>query len=157
MTHKSVTRKQGESEALWMLGGLYEVLVSADDTEGSMTVMQMTIPDGAGPPPHVHDSEELVTLLEGRVRYTIAGQTSEVGTGSTVYIPKGTEETFEPLGGPVRMHIVYTPGGIDRFFREFAEPAARREIPPPMTEPPDIQRLSALAEKHGLHIRVPVS
>ena len=157
MAGKTVIRQQGESEALWMLGGLYEVVVSADDSGGAMTVMKITVPEGGGPPPHVHDSEEVVTVLQGRARYHIAGQTTEIGTGSTVYLPAGTEETFEPVGGPVSVLIAYTPGGIDRFFREFGEPAARREIPPPMTEPPDVQRLSALAEKHGLHIRLPVS
>ena len=157
MAGKTVTRKQGEGEALWMLGGLYEVVVSSEDSGGATTVMQMTIPEGGGPPPHVHDSDELTTLLEGRVRYHIGDQTTEVGAGTTLFFPKGTEEWFEPLGGPTKLLIVYTPGGIDRFFREFAEPAARREVPPPMTSPPDIQRLSAIAEKHGLHVRIPVS
>ena len=112
MAGKTVIRQQGESEALWMLGGLYEVVVSADDSGGAMTVMKITVPEGGGPPPHVHDSEEVVTLLQGRARYHIAGQTTEIGTGSTVYLPAGTEETFEPVGGPVSVLIAYTPGWL---------------------------------------------
>src|SRR5437588_3315098 len=153
MAGKSVTRKQGESEALWMLGGLYEIKVSSDDSGGATTIMEMTIPEGAGPPPHTHDSDEITYLVEGRARYHVEGQTLEVGPGAVLYFPRGTEETFEPLGGPVRVLNTYTPGGIDKFFREFGEPAARREIPPPMTAPPDIARLAALGEKYGLHVK----
>jgi hypothetical protein len=44
---------------------------------------------------------------------------------------------------------------MDRFFKEAGEPAQRREIPPPSDAPPDLERLTAIAEKHGLELRVP--
>ena len=157
MPGKSVTRRSGEGEALWLLGGLYEVKVSSQDSGGTTTVMEISIPEGAGPPPHTHDAEETAVILEGRVRYHVGDQTTEVGPGTVLFFPRGTEEWFEPLAGGARTLAIYSPGGIDNFFREFGEPAARRELPPPMEAPPDFARLAALAEKHGLHMRQPVS
>jgi quercetin dioxygenase-like cupin family protein len=151
----TVTRGGGESEAFWMLGGLYEVRVSGEETDDAVTVMEMTVPEGAGPPPHVHSGAEVAYVVEGNVRFHSEGGTFEAGPGSVVHFPAGTEETFEPVGGTVRLLLTYTPGGIDRFFKEAGEPAQRREVPPPMEGPPDFERLDAIARKHGLELRMP--
>jgi mannose-6-phosphate isomerase-like protein (cupin superfamily) len=156
MTAKTVTRDSSESDARWMLGGLYEIKVSSDETGGAMTAIEFTIPANAGPPPHVHNCAELMYVLEGRARFHADGETFEAGPGSIVHFPEGTEETFEPIGEtPLRMLGVYAPGGIDRFFKEAGEPAQRREVPPASEAPPDLERLGAIAEKHGLELRVP--
>jgi hypothetical protein len=51
--------------------------------------------------------------------------------------------------------VIYTPGGMDKFFAEAGEPAQRRAVPPPSDAPPDIERLGAIAQKHGLQLKVP--
>jgi hypothetical protein len=58
MSDQVVVRGASEGTTLWMLGGLYEVKATTDETDGAMTVMEMTIPVGTGPPPHVHDCAE---------------------------------------------------------------------------------------------------
>lgn len=55
---KTVVRTEAKGDAYWVLGGLYEVLAPSEDTEGAVTVMQMTIPVNAGPPPHTHPGWE---------------------------------------------------------------------------------------------------
>ena len=40
-------------------------------------------------------------------------------------------------------------------MRALAEPAARAEIPPAPTAPPDVARLGALAAEHGIEILGP--
>lgn len=154
MAAKTAVRQADESDALWMLGGLYEIKVSSEDTGDAMSVIQFTIPEGSGPPPHVHNCAELVYVVEGKARFHVAGETIEAGPGAVLHFPEGTEETFEPIG-QVKLVIVYTPGGMDRFFKEAGEPAQRREIPPASDTPPDLERLGAIAEKHGLEMRVP--
>ena len=54
MGENSVARDAGTGRAYWMLGGMYELMVSSDESDGAMTVMEMTIPPGSGPPPHTH-------------------------------------------------------------------------------------------------------
>jgi mannose-6-phosphate isomerase-like protein (cupin superfamily) len=156
MAARTVARNRDEGDALWMLGGLYEVKVSSDESGGAVSVMEFTIPPqtAIGPPPHVHDCAEVVYVLDGRARFHTEGETHEAGPGTLLHFPAGTEETFEPVGDePLRLLIVYSPGGMDEFFREAGEPATRGEAPPQAE--PDLERLGALASKHGLELRVP--
>jgi quercetin dioxygenase-like cupin family protein len=154
MAGESVVRKPGEGQAFWMLGGLYEVKAASAETGGTLTAMEMTIPAGMGPPPHTHPGTESVYVLEGTVRGHIGDETIEGGPGSFFHIPEGVVENFEPTSD-VRVLVLYTPGGIDQFFAEAGEPAERREVPPAPAEPPDIERLIAIGEKHGMQIRPP--
>ena len=154
MSGKAVVNGVGRGRAIWMLGGLYEVLVSGDETNGQSTVMHFTIPAGAAPPLHRHDGDETVFVLEGTLNYHIGGETFEGGPGSVFHIPAGTEERFEPTS-TVKLVVNYAPGGIDRFFAEAGEPATTREIPPAPTSPPDIERLAQIGATHGLHLVPP--
>ena len=156
MADKTVVRESGEGTAYWMLGGLYAVRVAGSETGGAVTIMEMTLPAGMGPPPHTHPGGESVHVLEGRIRYHIDGESYEAGPGSTFYVPEGTLENFEPLE-PSRILAIYTPGGIEEFFAEGGEPAQRRELPPAPTEPPDIERLIAVGEKYGMRISPPAA
>lgn len=149
-----VARKADEGSAIWMLGGLYEVKVSGEETGGALTVMEMTLPAGMGPPPHTHPGGETVRVLEGTIRYHIEGEHIEGGPGSIFFIPAGTLENFEPLTAS-RILVVYTPGGIDRFFEEAGERAASRVVPEPPSGPPDLERLSVIAAKYGMKIQPP--
>ncbi|HEX5268563.1 MAG TPA: cupin domain-containing protein [Acidimicrobiales bacterium] len=154
MSGKAVVKDLGKGQAVWMLGGLYEVLVSADETSGKTTVMHFTIPVGAAPPLHCHDGDETVYLLEGTLHYHIGGETFEGGPGSIFYIPAGTEENFEPTS-TVKLLVKYEPGGIDKFFTEAGEPATAREVPPAPTAPPDIAGLVEIGARHGLRLIPP--
>lgn len=154
MGSNAVVRRPDEGAAFWFLGGLYEVKVSSEETGGALTVMEFTIPEGMGPPPHIHDGDETVTVLDGRARFHIGSDTVELGPGSFLHFPAGTQETFEPVG-QVRIAVTYTPGGIDRFFASVGEPAQTRTVPPPPTSPPDFEHLAAVASRHGLRILPP--
>ena len=137
-----------------MLGGLYELKATSEETNGAMTVIEMTIPAGMGPPPHTHPGSEAVYVLEGRVRYHIEDETTEGGPGSFFYMPEGTWENFEPTT-QVRLLVIYMPGGTEAFFAEAGEPAQKRELPPPLEGPPDIERLISIGEKHGMAMKPP--
>jgi quercetin dioxygenase-like cupin family protein len=151
---KTVVRNPGEGEAFWMLGGLYEVKASSDETDGQATIMEMRIPEGSGPPPHTHPGGEAVYIIEGTVRYHIEDDVIEGGPGSFFYIPEGTMENFEPTS-EIHILVIYTPGGMEKFFAEAGEKAERYEIPPPPDGPPDIERFVAIGQKYGMNISVP--
>ncbi len=145
-------RHSGDGKAFWFLNGLYEVKASSEETNGALTVMEMTIPEGMGPPPHTHPGTESVYVIEGTVRYHIAGETVEGGPGSFFHIPEGTLERFEPTS-TVRLLITYAPGGIEKFFAEAGEPAQRRELPPHSDTPPDVDRVIEIAKRHGIQMQ----
>ena len=156
MAGDTVAREPGQGTAFWMLGGLYEVKVSSAESDGALTLMEMTMPTGMGPPPHTHPGGETVYVLEGRIRYHINGETFEGRPGSTFHVPAGTLENFEPVEQS-RLLVLYTPGGIEKFFAEAGEPAQSRELPPAPAGPPDIERLVAIGQKHGMDIRPPAA
>ena len=70
-----------------VVGGTYTILVSGVDTVGRYCLIDMLVPDGAGPPAHRHDFEEMFTLLEGELEFFFRGQAQTVRAGSTVNIP----------------------------------------------------------------------
>jgi len=153
MGDKLVARKRGEGEALWMLGGLYEVKAAAEETNGALTIMEVTIPVGAAPPPHIHSCGEAVYVLEGRGSYHIGDDTIALEAGSFYYFPAGTIETFVP-SETMRLLLIYTPGGMDQFFAEAGEPAKSHTIPP-QSGAPDVERLVEIGNRHGLQLLAP--
>jgi quercetin dioxygenase-like cupin family protein len=150
-----VARKPAEGDVFWVLGGLYEVKVPSDETDGAMVVIEMTIPEGKGPPLHTHQGAETVYVLDGTVRMHIGNDTVEGEPGAIFRIPAGIWETLEPVG-IARVLIAYTPGGdIDKFFAEIGERAPVRELPPPSEESPDVERIVSVGARYGIEMRPP--
>jgi Cupin domain len=52
-------------------GGTYTILVTGGDSAGRYCLIDMLVPPGSGPPPHRHDFEEMFTLLEGELEFTL--------------------------------------------------------------------------------------
>lgn len=60
-------------------------------------------------PLHSHDCEEIISILEGRIRAEIASCTFEVGPGESVLIPTGASHGFEVIGNsPVRLFAIFS-------------------------------------------------
>jgi quercetin dioxygenase-like cupin family protein len=138
-----------------MLGGRYTVRVSSEDSGGELTVMEMELPVGSGPPPHTHSGGETVYVLDGALRYHVADQTFDVGPGDVIYIPAGTVENFEPTAQS-RVLITYTPGGLDKYFLEVGEPAPEAGLPPQEGPPsPEfLERMASVGTRYGLDMKV---
>ena len=154
MAGETVARKGDEGQAYWFLGGLYEVVLSSDETGGAMTQMRITLPPGAGSPPHVHAEAESLYVLEGELDVHIGDETVAAGAGSQFHFPAGTLEWSEAVTQVTALNT-YVPGGIDKFFAAVGEPALSRTLPPPSDTPPDFERLAAIAAEHRLQIRPP--
>ena len=113
-------------------------------------------PRGAGSPLHVHRREdEWFYVLEGEVTFWVGGRVVDAPAGAFVYGPRDVPHTFIVASEQARFLLVTEPAGFDAFFRAASEPAARLEIPPAATEPPDIAGLSALAALYGVEILGP--
>jgi len=154
MPAEVVTRKGDDGQAYWLLGGLYEVLVSGDESGGEATVMRITVPAGTGSPPHTHSGPEIMYVLEGEVRVHVGDETVTATAGSTFHFPAGTLEFFE-ASTEATVLATYLPGGIDAFFAEVGEPALSRTIPPADDTEPDFPRIAAAGARYGLEIKPP--
>lgn len=143
-------------EALWFLGTLSVVKASADTTAGRVAVIETFAPRGSGSPLHVHRREdEWFYVIEGELTFWVGGQVIEAPAGSFVYGPRDVPHTFVVASEEARFLLVIEPGGFEDFMRSFAAPAAQLTVPPPPTEPPDFERLAALAAEHGVEILGP--
>jgi hypothetical protein len=90
-------------------------------------------------------------VLEGEVAFVCGGEWLEAGPGTFVYGPRDIAHGFKVIGDrPVRMLVMCTPAGFERFVLDQATPIAE----PP--SPPDMERLMALAERHGIEIHGPL-
>ncbi len=154
---ESLVRKQGESESVWFMGCVFDIRVTGQETNGKQTVVELTVgPRRLAAPPHTHNEEETVYVLDGTLRFHLGERTVDVGPGSVLYHPKGTWEWFEnTTDKPARALIVYSPGGLDKFFKEVGEPAKKKELPPAPKGPPDLDRIAAAGAKYGLQIKPP--
>lgn len=111
-----------------------------EDTGGTFALWEEEIPEGVGPPLHIHhDAQELFIVLEGRLRVRCAGRDTEVGAGASVLIPQHAEHTFKGLGpGTTRVLVQLVPGHGVGFFREAAglDPAT------------DMEKITEIARKY---------
>ena len=92
----------------------------------------MYVPPGGGPPPHRHDFEEMLTVLDGEVQVTFRGQIIVARAGQTINVPANAPHAFTNAGqAPVRLLCLYAPAGQEEFFTLVGQPVATRTEPPP--------------------------
>ena len=146
--------KAGEGKSYWVVGDLYTILASGEDTGGAYALMHAVVPPGGGPPPHVHRREdEAFYVLEGEVAFHADGRDFAATVGTWVTLPKGSKHTFNNTGlATAKMLIFFKPSGLERYFAEVGLEATDRSLPPPPVTPAEIERLLAVAPKYGLEI-----
>ena len=57
---------------------------------------------------HTHDNEQLVYLQKGKARFTVDGESREIGAGGVVHIPAGVPHGLE-AHTPITYIGIYTP------------------------------------------------
>lgn len=92
---------------------------SAADTNGSFEIIEYKGP--AVPPPHVHrEHDEIFYILEGTFSFVIGNTTQMAGTGTVVWVPRGTRHGFQVQPGS-RALLVTIPAGLEGFFKELGK------------------------------------
>jgi mannose-6-phosphate isomerase-like protein (cupin superfamily) len=100
------------------------VTVKADtrSTNGSLTVLELRVAPGSGPPRHVHLREDEVWwVLEGDFRFKAGDSMLRASTGGMAFGPRRVAHNFQNIGDtPGRLLIITAPSGLERFFEQFA-------------------------------------
>ena len=99
------------------------VLLTTEATGGAISVIMAWYKPGEGPPDHVHFSqEEMFFIVEGTYELTAGGQTSTVGPGTIVFIPRNVVHRFKNIGDATACMLDWSlPGGQDRYFKAVSE------------------------------------
>ena len=149
-TLKPVAVARDEGEARWWLGSLAVIKATAANTGGQLTIIEVTWPPHAEAPLHVHYWEdEGFWVLEGDVTFEVGDTTIEAHAGDYAFGPRNIPHRFTVGSAGCRMLFILTPGGFEALVIAMSEPAGSRTLPPPATEPPDLERIAAIAKQYG--------
>jgi quercetin dioxygenase-like cupin family protein len=146
----------GTGKAYWLPGGEQATIkVSSGETQGAYAVVELTLPSGVGPPPHIHHAmEETFYLLEGALEFVAEGTTTTATAGSLVRIPHGVRRAYRNGGAtPARVLVFFLPGGFDGFLEEMGQPVT--DAWPPPGGLPAAEKVVATAAKYGCEIPPP--
>ena len=126
-------------EAYWGPGDRYVFHVTGAESDNAMFAFDCLVGPGGGPPPHRHLAEdELFFLYEGSIEFNAAEKTHVVSAREAIFVPKGTTHSYRNVGdGNALMYTIYTPAGMEGWFREVFERVRPDEFdmaPPPVDE-----------------------
>ena len=99
------------------------LIVTSDQTGGSVGVFEDISSPGDGPPRHVHyGSDELFYVLEGEFLFLVGERQEQVSAGTYVFVPRGTVHAYKVLGTERgRLLSAFIPGGEEGAFEEFVK------------------------------------
>ena len=149
--------RPSEGPAFSVVGDVYRMLATGEQTGGAYVLSEARVLPGGGPPPHIHRREdEAFFVLEGEITFTLGDKQVVARPGSFIQGPRGIPHAFKNEShAPARMLILVTPPGFDKFITEIAKPVPSFDSPPWPVTPADIQKLLAVAPKYGIEILPP--
>src|SRR5438067_13091905 len=152
-------RKPAEGRTIAVVGDVYRILATGEDTNGKYALWEAVVPPGGGPPPHVHSSEEEgFYVLEGEITFFIGEQRLVASAGMFANMPVGTPHSFKNESGkPARMLISVAPAGLEKMFFEVGVPLAEgatTALPPTKEE---VEKMLAVAPRYGIEIKLPAT
>jgi mannose-6-phosphate isomerase-like protein (cupin superfamily) len=134
MTKIPVVLPPGDGELLRAAGNVLSLKLTAEQSRGSLTVVEYEAPAGyPGPPLHVHPAfDEAFFVLDGTLSLRVDGEAVDLGPGGFAFAPGAVPHTFANLGSvPVRFLLVCDPAGFEAYFRLLADAAAAGQAPDP--------------------------
>ena len=117
----------------------------------SMGMFELTVPPASNvPPAHSHsNNEELVYVLEGKLRYMVASDTKDLGPGQSMHTPRGSVHAFSnPFDSVARALIILSPDIGAQYFKDVAAVVNAGH-------PPDKAALIAVMTRYGLVASAP--
>jgi mannose-6-phosphate isomerase-like protein (cupin superfamily) len=144
----------GEGPTTWFSGDTYTIKASGQSTNGSLGLVEATVPPGGGPIAHAHTrTDEAFYVLSGELEILDGSRIFVAGAGDFVFIPRGVRHRFKNTGvHSARMLFLFTPGGEEGVFAygDQAQPGQ----PPPVWgierfSTPEILRFN---EEYGIQI-----
>lgn len=113
-------------------GGVLSFKLTSDESGGAITACEAFSPPGEGPPLHVHRENELIYVVEGKLRVKLGDQIVEAPPGAFVFLAHDIPHTWQNIGGvDARFFIAVFPAAttFEEFFRRYNElPAEERGL-----------------------------
>ena len=128
-------------------GGYFKTLLSAEQTNNVMALIEFTLPKGAEPPLHLHqDEDESFYILEGELKIRIGERETTLKQGEAIFAPKNTPHAFTILSDKIKMLNLITPGTLLNFFNEFSTPITGKPHISQQKVVPDTEAISRMLQ-----------
>src|SRR5881227_3479393 len=86
-TFASHVAAPGEGPAYWSMGDRLTFKLGPEHTAGALSMAELWIAPGGGPPPHVHHREdEMFYVLEGRMEFILGDELIEGLPGDAFFL-----------------------------------------------------------------------
>jgi quercetin dioxygenase-like cupin family protein len=106
-----------EREAVEIEGNRMKGIAVAATGATEAEVWEAVMVPGASTPPHSHDAEEIVLVVEGGITADVDGETVEVGAGEVVVVPAGRiHQLHNRAAGETRKFAVLGRVGAKTFW-----------------------------------------
>jgi quercetin dioxygenase-like cupin family protein len=140
-----------DDNRVWFLGVETWIRSTAEQTGGTLGLVENLIPAGDASPYHVHHNEdEACYVVKGTLRFFSGDDSWVAGEGSYVFMPRGIPHGFQVEGDePARILLFVTPAGFEHFVADISEPA-------PPAGPPDIAHVVQVAAGYNIEILGPL-
>jgi quercetin dioxygenase-like cupin family protein len=127
-------------------------LLSGEDTNGSVSVFEVTVPAGQKLPAPAHKNdayEETLYGIEGVLTWTIDGKAIALGPSQALCIPRGAVHRFDNFGTEDAKQLsIVTPAIMGpAYFRE-----ASQVVNAAAGGPPDTAKMVEIFRRHGMTI-----
>jgi quercetin dioxygenase-like cupin family protein len=123
---------------------VFNFLLSSEDTNGALAIIETHILAGTEPPRHVHDREdEIFIIKEGEISFFIGDNLIKGYDGDVIFAPRGVAHSFRIDTPSAKVTLVLTPGGFDQFFWKQSTPySAGGPVAP--VGPPSLEAIESL-------------
>ena len=133
------------NEHIKLGGAPNDCKVSAQDTDGAMSVFEFASPRKGGPPRHIHhDQDEWFYVMDGEFDFQVGDDRFRMRAGESVFAPRKKAHVWACVSDkPGKMMIVFQPAGkMEAFFREVGK----------FTSRPSEEEFQRLFRAHGMEI-----
>ncbi len=141
-----------ESRSFAFLDGTATIRASQSD-DGGVSVIEMAMPEGSMPPPHIHDEDETVYVLEGWMTFYVGDKTIPAGPGERVELRRGVPHTYraDSFGG-ARWASLTARGRYEAFVRELGRPVDAPSEGPALQTLAELVAFTTAAARNGIEI-----
>ena len=147
-----------EGRPVRVFGEVVTRRIASEQTGGAYTLSETVVRPGRSVPPHVHHREdECFYILDGAFEFTIEGRRRRSGTGSLLYLAKGTLHTYVNVGETTGAMLVWqTPGGVcERFCADVGEEPDGDGASLSEHDVLEVARIAETAARYGIEIVLP--
>ena len=143
-------------KSFWILGDVYTVKISGDETQGRYSVWEIEVAPNNGPPLHKHSMEdESFYVLEGDFSFPYGSKETKAGKGQFMYVPRGEFHTYKNIGSsPGKLLLIISPPQFETFLQDIGLPIEdKSSFRPPLITPAVIENVVKTAARYGLEIK----